>query len=93
MTVSMGTVWRANFTKRPISASVALAFAAVLGAMALLFALLVCAVAGLLGAAAWAAMRLAPRRQGHSPAHVQNGQVLEARRTADGWVVEATRGG
>lgn len=93
MTASARAVWHANFAKHPIGASLALALAVVVGVAVLMFAFVVVAIAGLFAAVAWAALRLAPRRQARPAPRGQNGQVLEARRTAEGWVVEATRGG
>lgn len=104
MTAGMGSIWGMFFARQPLRTVLALSIAAMLGALALMFAFVVAVIAGVLGALAWLALRLTPRSQRSAPfANAQasdpadgrapHSEVLEAHRTADGWVVEATRGG
>lgn len=97
MTTAMGSIWTSYFAKRPFSASLGLGFAAMLGAVVLMFAFVIGVFVALAGAAGWILLRLAPRpatkaAKPHA-ARAPSAEVLEARRTADGWVVEATPGG
>lgn len=98
MTTTMGSIWAAYFSKRPLSASLGIGFAAMLGGLVLMFAFVIGVFAAVAGAAGWILLRLSPRpaaeaAKPHAAARAPSGEVLEARRTADGWVVEATPGG
>ncbi len=97
MTTNMGSIWNSYFAKRPFSASLGLGFAAVLGALVLMFAFVIGIFVAVAGAAGWVLLRLAPRQPAKAArapaARASSGEVLEARRTAEGWVVEATSGG
>lgn len=97
MTSNMGSIWASYFAKRPFSASLGLGFAAVLGGLVLMFAFVIGIFVALAGAAGWIVLRLAPRPAAKAAkphaARAPSAEVLEARRTSDGWVVEATPGG
>lgn len=98
MTTTMGSIWVSYFAKRPLSASLGLGFAAMLGGLVLMFAFVIGVFVAVAGAVGWILLRLAPRpaartAEPHAAARAPSGEVLEARRTADGWVVEATPGG
>ena len=95
---TMGSIWASYFAKRPLSASLGLGFAAMLGGLALMFAFVIGVFVAVAGAAVWILLRLAPRpaakaAKPHADVRAPSGEVLEAHRTADGWVVEATPGG